>query len=165
MTQRCPSCFARVFRASCRSAVSQFRGSFTRHYAFGSGRPDDRETVAIGGQPGPILMLTARDAVSDMVHGLDLGAVDLSTTDGYAIASVMDSGIGISPEDLARIFDRFWRMDKVRSRHMGGAGLGLSIARWIIDRQQGTIEVRSSPGKGSTFTFKVPLAGVPGASA
>src|SRR5262249_14606614 len=69
---------------------------------------------------------------------------------------VVDTGSGIAPTDQQHIFDRFWRADKVRSRDMGGAGLGLSIARWIVEQHHGTIEVRSTPGAGSTFTVRIP---------
>ncbi len=86
--------------------------------------------------------------------------VRLETVNGSAAGSVTDTGIGIAEPDQARIFDRFWRADKVRSRGTGGAGLGLSIARWITDRHQGTIEVESQPGRGSKFTVKIPLAQV-----
>jgi heavy metal sensor kinase len=87
------------------------------------------------------------------------GRVDikLKAASGYAMIQVADTGVGIAESDLAHIFDRFWRADRVRSRGMGGAGLGLSIARWIVDQHNGSIEVRSSPGKGSTFTVKIPL--------
>jgi heavy metal sensor kinase len=85
----------------------------------------------------------------------------LTTSNGHGVVSVTDNGIGIAPEDQQHIFDRFWRADKVRSRGMGGAGLGLSIARLIVVRHDGTIEVRSDPGRGSTFTVKLPLAPVP----
>jgi heavy metal sensor kinase len=87
------------------------------------------------------------------------GTVDLrqEAANGKAAISVTDSGIGIAESDLPHIFDRFWRADKVRSRGMGGAGLGLSIARWIVDKHQGSIEVQSQPGKGSTFTVRIPL--------
>jgi heavy metal sensor kinase len=87
--------------------------------------------------------------------------IHLAAAGGYAVASVSDSGIGIAQEDQQYIFDRFWRADQVRSRGMGGAGLGLSIARWIIARHDGMIEVRSEPGRGSTFTVKVPIVPVP----
>jgi len=84
--------------------------------------------------------------------------VQLSEQSGHAVFRIMDSGIGIAEKDLGHIFDRFWRADKVRSRGMGGAGLGLSIARWIVDRHQGTIEVASQLGKGASFIVKIPLA-------
>jgi heavy metal sensor kinase len=71
-------------------------------------------------------------------------------------ATVSDTGIGIAKQDQTYIFDRFWRADKVRSRAAGGAGLGLSIARWIVDQHHGTIEVDSDVGRGSTFRITVP---------
>lgn len=58
---------------------------------------------------------------------------------------------------LPHIFDRFWRADKVRSRSVGGSGLGLSIAQWIVERHHGSITARSEPGKGSRFTARLPI--------
>ena len=78
--------------------------------------------------------------------------------DGEAFVTVRDNGIGIAAEDLPHVFDRFWRADKVRSREMGGAGLGLSIARWIAERHGGTITAQSKPGEGSTFELRIPRA-------
>ncbi|QCJ41036.1 GHKL domain-containing protein [Bacillus sp. S3] len=69
---------------------------------------------------------------------------------------VQDTGIGIKKEDLGKIFERFYRVDKSRSRQAGGHGLGLSIAKWIIDTHKGTIKVTSAVGKGSTFEVRVP---------
>lgn len=88
--------------------------------------------------------------------------VTLKAEDAQAVCTVSDSGIGIAPGDLQHVFDRFWRADKVRSRGAGGAGLGLSIARWIVERHQGTIEVSSEVEKGTTFTVKLPSIQISG---
>ncbi len=73
-----------------------------------------------------------------------------------AIIQVQDTGIGISPEDQPKIFDRFYRINSDRSRSTGGSGLGLAIVRAIIQAHQGTIEIQSEKGKGSIFTVKFP---------
>lgn len=72
--------------------------------------------------------------------------------------SVTDEGVGISKEDIPRIFERFYRVDKARSRESGGTGLGLSIVRHIAIIHSGTIKVSSKPGKGSVFTLSIPLS-------
>jgi two-component system phosphate regulon sensor histidine kinase PhoR len=74
-----------------------------------------------------------------------------------AVVQVTDTGIGIPPDDLPRIFERFYRVDRSRSREMGGTGLGLSIVKHVAQSHGGTIEASSSPGRGSTFTMKLPL--------
>lgn len=71
--------------------------------------------------------------------------------------TVSDTGIGIAAADLPHVYDRFWRADRVRSRNMGGAGLGLSIARWIVQRHGGEIEISSEPGRGSRVTVRLPV--------
>ncbi len=71
---------------------------------------------------------------------------------------VADSGIGIAPEDLPHVFDRFFRADKARARAEGGTGLGLAIARWSAETHGGRIDVRSRPGEGAVFTVWLPLA-------
>jgi heavy metal sensor kinase len=70
---------------------------------------------------------------------------------------VSDTGVGIAPKDQKRVFDRFFRVDKARSRDTGGTGLGLSICQWIAHAHNGQIAVKSKLGKGSTFTVTIPL--------
>jgi heavy metal sensor kinase len=88
--------------------------------------------------------------------------VSLRQNDGYAVTEVSDTGIGIAETDLPNVFERFYRADKARTRESGGVGLGLSIGRWIAEVHAGTIEVHSSPGRGSIFQIRLPLADVGG---
>jgi signal transduction histidine kinase len=81
----------------------------------------------------------------------------LERRNGNAEIVVRDTGIGIPEADQSRVFDRFYRVDKARSRALGGAGLGLSIVRWIVDVHGGEVSVDSTPGRGSTFVVKLPL--------
>jgi heavy metal sensor kinase len=84
--------------------------------------------------------------------------VSLRRNDGFAVAEVRDTGIGIAETDLPNVFERFYRADKARTRESGGLGLGLSIGRWITEVHAGTIEVQSAPGHGSNFQIRLPLA-------
>lgn len=77
-------------------------------------------------------------------------------TDKHVLIGVADTGSGIAPEDLPRIFDRFFRGDKARTRDGGGTGLGLAIAKWIVDKHRGKIAVASELGRGTTFTVTLP---------
>jgi signal transduction histidine kinase len=95
-----------------------------------------RQIRALDGPP--MIMLTARDTLDDKVAGLD-------------------SGPGIAAGDLAHIFERFFRLDRARSRRRGGAGLGLAITRWIAEAHEGRIEVESVVGQGSVFTLVLPI--------
>jgi heavy metal sensor kinase len=84
----------------------------------------------------------------------------LEAKDEFAMITVRDSGIGISDKDRHRIFERFYRADKARSRELGGAGLGLAIAEWIVAQHRGQVTVQSAPGQGSIFLVKLPIQGV-----
>jgi heavy metal sensor kinase len=88
------------------------------------------------------------------------GAIDVTwrAAGNQAEVEVSDTGPGISAEHLPHIFDRFYRVDQARTRTAGGAGLGLSICRWIAEAHGGSISAESTPGRGSTFTVKLPRA-------
>src|SRR5206468_4334605 len=88
------------------------------------------------------------------------GKVEISAhVEGFTVAiSVRDHGIGIPSRDLERIFERFYRVDRTRSRATGGTGLGLAIVRHVAQAHGGEVSVESSEGDGSTFTLKLPLA-------
>jgi two-component system phosphate regulon sensor histidine kinase PhoR len=88
------------------------------------------------------------------------GVVRISATcaDGRVTVSVQDTGIGIPAEDLPRIFERFYRVDKARSRELGGTGLGLAIVKHIVEAHGGSVAVESRLGEGSTFRFTIPAA-------
>ena len=83
--------------------------------------------------------------------------VTVDRVDENAIVSVKDTGVGIPPESVAHVFERFYRVDKARSRKSGGSGLGLSIVRNMIERNGGSITVESQVGEGSTFTLSFPV--------
>jgi len=83
--------------------------------------------------------------------------VSLAREDGKVVFEVEDTGVGIPAEDLPRIFERFYRVDKARSRELGGTGLGLSIVRHLVHALGGEVKVRSQPGVGSVFTVALPV--------
>ena len=86
------------------------------------------------------------------------GRVDVSLrrTGGEVAIDVRDTGVGIAPSDLPRVFERFYRADPSRSRNAGGSGLGLSIARWIVEEHGGTVDLTSAPGHGTTASVRLP---------
>ncbi len=77
---------------------------------------------------------------------------------GFVTVRVQDTGSGIAPEDIPYVFERFWRADRSRARDSGGAGLGLAIARHLVEAHGGKIGVESQPGRGATFWFTLPIA-------
>jgi PAS domain S-box-containing protein len=86
--------------------------------------------------------------------------VEAARVGDLARIAVHDNGIGIAPEDLARLFSRFYRVDSSLTREIGGTGLGLSIVKSIVELHGGTVSVESTPGAGSTFAFTLPIAGI-----
>ncbi|MFM8553237.1 MAG: sensor histidine kinase [Acidimicrobiales bacterium] len=89
-------------------------------------------------------------------------AVSVERTDGAVEVSVTDTGIGIPAASLERIFERFYRVDRARTRSTGGTGLGLSIVKRVVSNHGGEVNVTSREGEGSTFTLRFPVSGMPG---
>jgi signal transduction histidine kinase len=82
--------------------------------------------------------------------------VEIGTQNGRHFVSIRDEGIGIAEEDLPRIFDRLYRADPARSRSSGGTGLGLALAKWVVEAHSGQIRVSSKPNEGSCFEIQLP---------
>jgi signal transduction histidine kinase len=129
----------------------------------------DRELSLTADLPAePIRAFVDADRMQQVLHNLlensirytDPGGricVRLAAEPSEASIEVSDSGIGIPAADLPFVFERFFRSDRARHAYHGGSGLGLSIARWIVEAHKGTIAVASEVGKGTRFTVKVPL--------
>jgi two-component system phosphate regulon sensor histidine kinase PhoR len=115
--------------------------------------------VAARGNPDQIRQVfwnLLDNAVKYNVEGGQV-SVALSSETPWLHVSVADTGIGIPEEEQSRIFERFYRVDKARSRALGGTGLGLSIVKHIVEAHGGQIAVTSEPGNGSVFRFTLPL--------
>jgi len=116
----------------------------------------------------PVRLLGDEDALSQVISNLLDNALKYSPRDaavwirlrkenGKAVIEIQDRGVGIEPRDRDRIFERFYRVDKARSRELGGTGLGLSIVKHIVLAHGGAVDVESSPGAGSTFRVLLPV--------
>lgn len=119
----------------------------------------DEHTCRAVGDPGKIEQVID-NLVSNALKYTNSGQISLrySQDDGLVTVKVEDSGIGISEEHLGRLFDRFYRTDKARSRDKGGTGLGLAVVKSILDAHDSEIEVESQVGRGTTFWFSLPAA-------
>jgi heavy metal sensor kinase len=118
------------------------------------------EDVAVNGDRGWLerLLLNLVDNAIKFTPDGGRVTVQLIREESTAALEVRDSGIGIDPELVPHIFERFFRADPSRSPAAEGAGLGLALVKWIADQHQGTIAVDSTPGRGSAFTVRLPLA-------
>lgn len=117
------------------------------------------EPVLAAGESAQLVSAIANlveNAVKYSERGTEV-VVSLEEDAPWARISVSDSGRGIAPEHLDRVFERFYRVDQARSRETGGTGLGLAIVRHIVDNHGGEVNVTSTEGEGSTFTILIPL--------
>jgi two-component system phosphate regulon sensor histidine kinase PhoR len=109
---------------------------------------------------GQVLINLLHNAVKFSPNGGEI-VVGVREGKGEVVIRVSDPGIGVPASDRARIFERFYKVDRARVRGRGGTGLGLSIARHVVESHGGRIWVESVEGEGSTFSFTVPLAPTP----
>lgn len=120
--------------------------------------PDNEAHVFVEADPdrlGQILLNLIANAVNYTSDNGDI-YIDVEARTSDIIISVKDTGMGIPPESLSRLFERFYRVDKARTRHSGGTGLGLAIVKHLVESHNGRIDVRSKEGIGSTFTVTLP---------
>ena len=118
-----------------------------------------KEGVQVEGDQGRLKQVVVNLADNAIKYTNEGGNIDIrvAAVDGKALLEVSDNGVSIPPEALPHVFERFYRVDKARSRQMGGAGLGLSIVKSICEAHGGRIDVESTEGKGSRFTVELPL--------
>ncbi|MEL6428901.1 MAG: ATP-binding protein, partial [Planctomycetota bacterium] len=127
------------------------------------------QRLVVEAPAGALRVLGDREALTQVIDNLidnalkytpDTGAVHVRVqqSEGSTLLEVADDGVGIPQEDQARIFERFYRVDKARSRAVGGTGLGLSIVKHLVGAMQGTIELQSEPGEGSAFRIVLAAA-------
>ncbi|MEH7885950.1 ATP-binding protein [Bacillus sp. JJ1609] len=115
------------------------------------------ENMVIEGDPDRIKQVFINLVSNAITYSPNHGTISISVFDKKDMVSieVMDSGIGIEKSEIPRIFERFYRVDKARSRNSGGTGLGLAIVKHIVEAHKGNIEVTSEVGKGTTFTIRL----------
>jgi two-component system phosphate regulon sensor histidine kinase PhoR len=122
--------------------------------------------------PLPLLVVANRDQVEQVLVNLLDNAIKYTSSEGrvdvtaaarsdQVVVHIADTGIGILSQDLPRLFERFYRVDKARSRQSGGTGLGLSIVKHIVETHGGKVMVESEYGRGSTFSFTLPVSYIP----
>jgi signal transduction histidine kinase len=119
---------------------------------------DAAPTPRVQGSPRDLALLV-RNLVDNAIRYTRPGGrvdVALATDDGQVVLTVEDTGLGIPTRDLARIFERFYRVDRARSRETGGTGLGLSIVKHVAENHGGHVEVRSELGRGTRFEVRLP---------
>ncbi|PRZ01422.1 cell wall metabolism sensor histidine kinase WalK [Marinilabilia salmonicolor] len=123
------------------------------------GKSADKNIFVKGDKPR-IFQVISNLIVNSINYGIDGGQTTISfyDMDNLVLVEVRDNGVGISERDLPRVFERFYRADKSRSREQGGTGLGLAIVKHIIEAHKQTINVNSTPGKGTSFTFTLEKA-------
>jgi two-component system phosphate regulon sensor histidine kinase PhoR len=143
-----------ALEAALRTVESEAR---VRGVTVRAGRLEDAEVLGQKIRLEQALVNLLDNAVKFNRQGGEVVVETARTPDGLVKITISDSGIGIPSEDLPRVFERFYRVDRARSREVGGTGLGLSIVRHVVERMNGAVSVESQLGKGSTFVVSLPL--------
>lgn len=117
------------------------------------------ESVEVLGDPNRIMQIMMNLLTNAINYSIENTTVHISIykNEKYGIFQIEDQGIGISKEEINRIFERFYRVDRARSRNSGGTGLGLAIVKHLVEAHHGLIKVESEVGKGTSFTVFIPL--------
>ena len=129
----------------------------------------DEKSIRLNLETKPVIVLGDANRLIQVMMNLLINAVTYSSNhteitirlfvkDDKAVIQVEDQGIGIESSEIGRLFERFYRVDRARSRNSGGTGLGLSIVKHLIEAHHGKVEVDSQVGVGTTFTIHLPLA-------
>jgi len=144
-----------TLREACLQAVPLFEA---KHIQFDKQIPD--HSIAVKGDPQALRRLFLILIDNAVKYTPTSGSVNVSAdqTNDSAVVTVTDTGIGIPSDDLPHIFERFYRVDKARSREQGGAGLGLSIGRWIVESHRGRISIDSEASTGTKVRVRLPLS-------
>jgi two-component system, OmpR family, phosphate regulon sensor histidine kinase PhoR len=140
-----------------------------RHHTLAEGKNQRLEALEPSTGAPPVCAWADEEAVRQILDNLVNNALKYTPNGGrvsvrwrleeqQVILEVEDSGIGIAAADLPRIFERFYRVDKARSRELGGTGLGLSIVKHLVQAMRGSLRADSQPGRGTTFTIVLPAA-------
>jgi signal transduction histidine kinase len=122
-------------------------------------RPADRPTPVLADRSR--LKQVFVNLVENAIRYTEGGSVrvEVGASEDRAVATIADTGVGIAPEDLPFVFDRFFRSDRAKRAYRGGSGLGLSIVRWIVEAHRGEVRAESRAGQGSRFTVEFPRIG------
>jgi signal transduction histidine kinase len=155
----------RVTMSLSRVDLSRFTESTVAEFESAAAEKGLGLTFSSSGAPADVL--ADKNRLKEVLHNLLENAirytekgtvgVRVETADGRAVIVVEDTGVGIEPQDMPFVFDRFFRSDRARRAYRGGSGLGLSIVRWIVEAHEGRVRAESKLGHGSRFFVTLPL--------
>jgi two-component system, OmpR family, heavy metal sensor histidine kinase CusS len=151
--ERAPVDLSEVARRACEHLYTKAE---VKRQSLRSRICDDTWTMGDSSMLGRMVTILVDNAIKYTPEGGTI-LVSVNARDGCAELEVADTGIGIPPDSIPRVFDRFYRVDDSRCQDDGSSGLGLAIAKWIVEAHGATIQVASTTGSGSTFTVAMPL--------